>query len=205
MYLIIFVVLFFPIYSFLAGALGAVFLKRAIVAPTLVFVISLIAHFTYFNSSFFLWVCMYTLLAYLGGLLTKLITNKVIKVNIRLNKVITIVTILAVAIGLGVALAKPINAKIMEAEVRNHLEENGYKKHEIESIATHYNGKLNTERTKPIIAVVVFKDDLEHKYRYIELRGEEKIVQMCEYEKRPNFFVNEFTEKRPHMVKSCYE
>lgn len=71
--LIIFV---FPVISIVIGVLGYYLLTNIYTAPILVAIISVIAMFTVFNTSFWFWATLYTLLAFLTGLIIKLLSSK---------------------------------------------------------------------------------------------------------------------------------
>ncbi|MGR9050554.1 DUF2651 family protein [Halobacillus faecis] len=205
MYLIPLVLFLFPCLAFVLGAIGYAYFKKLYIAPGIVFVLSFSAQLTYLNFSFFTWTCIYTALAFFGGITSHILLRK-FQPSRKVKKVTGIILISAVVIpALILAGSRPVNALLMERKVKDHLQEKGYKSSEMESVETFTNGKRNTNRTKPTIAEVVFTDDPANTYRYIELKKENKIVQMCEYERSPNFFTNEYTKERPHMVKDCYE
>jgi len=71
--LIIFV---FPVISIVIGVLGYYLLTNIYITPILVAMISIIAMFTVFNTSFWFWTTLYTLLAFLSGLIIKLLSSK---------------------------------------------------------------------------------------------------------------------------------
>ncbi|WP_226577867.1 DUF2651 family protein [Halobacillus litoralis] len=194
----------FPLCSLIIGAVGYLRLKKTWIAPGLVFVVTLAAHFVFFSASFFLWVCIYTGLSYIGGLVTKVVVKKFNPDHRVVKKTGWIIICLTLLIGAAIFAGPAIRGIVMEYKVNNHLRSAGYEQSEVKSVDTFHQSKLNTPRTKPTVAEVVFVDDPEHIYRYIELRKTDQVVQMCEYEKSPNFYVEEYTDTRPHMVRDCY-
>ncbi|MGP4076927.1 DUF2651 family protein [Halobacillus sp. K22] len=205
MYLIPLVLFLFPMLAFVLGVLGRAFFQKLYVAPVIVFSLSLSAQFLYLDHCFFTRTLIYTALAFSGGIIAHVLLRK-FQPSRQVKKIAGIILLSTVFIPVLIfAGSRPVNAVLMEKKVENHLQEKGYSSRDIESIETYHNGKRNTSRTKPTIAEVVFIDDSAHTYRYIELKKENKIVQMCEYERRPNFFTNEYTKERPYMLRSCYE
>ncbi|MGP4070909.1 DUF2651 family protein [Halobacillus sp. B29] len=205
MYVIPLVLFIFPMLAFVIGVLGRSLFKKLFLAPAVVFGLSLLAQLLYFNSSFFMWILIYTSLA-IAGSLTAHFLLRTYHPSRNVQKTAISILLGAVLIpALIFVLSRPVNAALMEKKVEKHLRLEEYSTRDITSIETFYEGKRNTNRTKPVIAEVVFTDDPHHTYRYIELKKENRVVQMCEYERSPNFFTNEYTAERPHMKKDCLE
>ncbi|MBH0229709.1 DUF2651 family protein [Halobacillus sp. KCTC 3957] len=198
-----YILFLFPISSFVTGVIIYAFVRKKYIAPILIFSLFLIIQFTFFNYTFFQMVCIYTFLAFSGSFTAEIVMKKY-DPGKRLKKVLGIVMAGGVlALCAVMLLSKPYQSWVMEHKVKAHLKEMAYDESEIESIDTTYEHKRNTSRTKPVIAEVVFINDPEHTYRYIELRQKNKIKQMCEY-KSGNVMKSEYTEERPHMIKNCY-
>ncbi|RCW73090.1 uncharacterized protein DUF2651 [Saliterribacillus persicus] len=73
---IIFIIFVFPMISILIGILGYYIFKNIYIAPILVAIVSVIATFTVFNTSFWFWATLYTLLSLMSALIVKLFTAK---------------------------------------------------------------------------------------------------------------------------------
>lgn len=58
-----------PLVAIMVGIVGYVTFKSIFIAPAIVAVITLILSFTVFNTSFLIWVVIYTLLAFISGFL----------------------------------------------------------------------------------------------------------------------------------------
>ncbi|SFF73613.1 Protein of unknown function [Halobacillus alkaliphilus] len=205
MYLIPLVLFMFPMLAFVMGVLGRALFNKLFIAPAIVFGLSLMAQFLYLSFSFFTWTLIYTALAFSGSLIAHFLLRK-FQPSRKVQKTSMIILLGAVLIPAFIfTISRPVNAVLMEKKVEKHLLEEEYSSSDIYSIETFNDGKRNTSRTEPIIAEVVFTNDPGHTYRYIELKKENRVVQMCEYERSPNFFTNEYTEERPHMVRGCFE
>ena len=71
------VVLFLlPAVALLLGGLGYFIFKNLYVAPLIVLIAASISVYTVFNSSFWIWVVIYTLASLLAGLFVKLFFSK---------------------------------------------------------------------------------------------------------------------------------
>jgi hypothetical protein len=57
----------FPIISFLLGVIGQILIKRIYIVVGIIFLGWLFATFTIFNSTFLIWVFVYSALAFLGS------------------------------------------------------------------------------------------------------------------------------------------
>ncbi|CCG44689.1 hypothetical protein HBHAL_2343 [Halobacillus halophilus DSM 2266] len=205
MYVIPLVLFIFPMLAFVIGVLGRALLKKLFIAPVIVFGLSLLAQLLYLHFSFFTWTLIYTALAFSGSIIAHFLLLKY-QPSRKVQKTGVIILLGSVLIpALIFTISRPVNAVLMEKKVENHLREEEYSSSDIYSIETFYDGKRNTNRTEPVIAEVVFTDDPGHTYRYIELKKKKQVVQMCEYERSPNFYTNEYTAERPHMVKGCFE
>lgn len=81
------VLLLFPLLSFLIGIIGQVIFKKASLVVSFIFLLWLILTFTVFNSSFLIWIFVYTILAFLGTLIeckSKTVNQKIVKVLIAI-------------------------------------------------------------------------------------------------------------------------
>ncbi|MGG3641299.1 HincII family type II restriction endonuclease [Bacillus gobiensis] len=98
----------------------------------------------------------------------------------------------------------PISDYLMKRETKAYLLEQGYTEKEISNIEATYNLKHNTGRIKGTIAYVIFKDDPEERYLYIQWRETKQIQQHCEYyDEQTKAWEKDYTEKRKHMDKKC--
>ncbi|WP_054712048.1 DUF2651 family protein [Bacillus sp. JCM 19041] len=61
-----------PILSIVLGIVGYLFFKNIYIVPAIVAAITVLLVFTIFNSSFLLWVVIYTLLTFVSGFLVSL-------------------------------------------------------------------------------------------------------------------------------------
>jgi hypothetical protein len=57
----------FPILSFLLGVIGQILIKRIYIVVGIIFLGWLIATFTLFNSTFLIWVFVYSAVSFLGA------------------------------------------------------------------------------------------------------------------------------------------
>ncbi|MFZ0369403.1 MAG: DUF2651 family protein [Halobacillus sp.] len=205
MYVIPLVLFLFPMLAFVMGVLGRTLFKKLFIAPVIVFGLSLLAQLLYLSLSFFTWTLIYTALAFSSSLTAHFLLQKY-RPSRKVQKTSVIILLGSLLIpALIFTISRPVNAVLMEKKVEKHLQQEGYSTTDINSIETFYEGKRNTNRTEPVMAEVIFTDDPGHTYLYIELKKENRVVQMCEYERSPNFYTNEYTEERPHMVRDCFE
>lgn len=61
------VLFIFPLLSFLFGIIGQILIRKIFIVAGITFALWSIAAFTVFNSSFFVWVLVYTALSVLGA------------------------------------------------------------------------------------------------------------------------------------------
>lgn len=97
----------------------------------------------------------------------------------------------------------PIRSILMEKETKKHLIKLGYNSNELLEVKAFYSMKKDTgiKRTR---AHVIFKDEPEEKYVYIQYEKTKEIQQGCSYyNTETNAFESEYTEKRKHMVRDC--
>ncbi|TFJ90678.1 DUF2651 family protein [Lentibacillus salicampi] len=73
---IISIIFVFPAVSLIMGALGYYIFKNIYITPIIIAIIGVIAIFTVFNSTFWFWAVLYTLLSFLSGLIGKLLSSK---------------------------------------------------------------------------------------------------------------------------------
>lgn len=79
----------------------------------------------------------------------------------------------------------------------------GYNSDELLEVKAFYSMKKDAgiKRTR---AYVIFNDEPEEKYVYIQTEKNREIQQSCSYfNKDTNAFENEYTKKRKRMVKDC--
>ncbi|MFD3449532.1 DUF2651 family protein [Microbacteriaceae bacterium 4G12] len=65
-----FIFIYFPLIIVVASITGTILLKNFYMMPVLVFLVFLVLTFTVFNSTFFVWVLMYTGLSLLVSIIT---------------------------------------------------------------------------------------------------------------------------------------
>ncbi|WP_028391185.1 DUF3139 domain-containing protein [Bacillus cihuensis] len=97
----------------------------------------------------------------------------------------------------------PSRSLLMENATKKHLLKLGYNSDELLEVKTFYSMKKDTgiKRTR---ARVIFKDEPEEKYVYIQYEKNREIQQGCSYfNTDTNAYENEYTEKRKHMVRDC--
>ena len=122
----------------------------------------------------------------------------------------TIMIIAIVMIGVPLFLYDGLHGNfirdyLMEKRVKEHLLSEGFQNEEIASIEAKYNMKMNTDRVKGTVADVVFKDEPEEVYLYIELRKSGEIRQECSYyNEDTNAIEVEYTKERKYMKEDCY-
>jgi Protein of unknown function (DUF2651) len=66
----------FPLLAIGLGILGYYIFKKIYIIPLLVFIVSVIATYTIFNSSFWGWVFVYTLLSFGSGFVVRFFNSK---------------------------------------------------------------------------------------------------------------------------------
>ena len=91
----------------------------------------------------------------------------------------------------------------MEKATKKYLLNLGYNSDELLEVKAFYSMKKDTgiKRTR---ARVIFKDEPEEKYVYIQNEKNREIQQGCSYfNTDTNAFESEYTEKRKHMVRDC--
>jgi hypothetical protein len=94
---------------------------------------------------------------------------------------------------------------LMEKQVKEHSRGNRYTEEDILSIEAEYSMKLNTNRMKGTFANVVFKDEPNEKYVYVQWRETVKIQQECSYySEDTGAYEVKYTEERKHMIENCY-
>jgi Protein of unknown function (DUF2651) len=74
-YLVGLVIYAFPLLSIILGGLGYLISRNVYLIPGAVLTISVIATYTVFNSSFLMWVFIYTILSYIAGLSVKTLVS----------------------------------------------------------------------------------------------------------------------------------
>jgi hypothetical protein len=91
---------------------------------------------------------------------------------------------------------------LMENKTEKYLLKEGYQEKDIVSINAKYHMKSNTKEKKGTIAHVVFKDEQEIEYQYVQLRETGEIKQSCTHFNKES---NEFErKKRKHKQTDCY-
>ncbi|WP_243387030.1 DUF3139 domain-containing protein [Bacillus kexueae] len=94
---------------------------------------------------------------------------------------------------------------LMEKQVKEHLIESGYTEEDLLSIEATYNMKYNTDTIKGTVAYVVFQDEPEEEYMYVQLRESGEVQQHCiYYSEETEAYEVDFTEERKHMIRNCY-
>ncbi|WP_176446278.1 DUF2651 family protein [Lentibacillus sp. CBA3610] len=73
---VIFIIFVFPIVSLILGVLGYYIFKNIYLTPIIIAIIAVIATFTVYNTSFWFWAVLYTLLSFLSGFLVKSLSSK---------------------------------------------------------------------------------------------------------------------------------
>lgn len=63
----LFVLFVFPLLSLLFGIIGQIVIKKIYIVVGITFLVWLIATFTIFNESFFIWVIIYSVLSFIGA------------------------------------------------------------------------------------------------------------------------------------------
>ncbi|WP_414672268.1 DUF2651 family protein [Lentibacillus sp.] len=72
----IFIIFVLPLISLIIGGFGYYIFKNIYLAPVIVATVSVIGTFTVFNTSFWFWATLYTLLSFLSGLIVKFVISK---------------------------------------------------------------------------------------------------------------------------------
>lgn len=75
-YLIQLVIFVLPVVSLILGGIGYFIFKNIYIMPVIVAIAAIISTFIVFNSSFWIWVVIYTLLSLLSGFVVKLLSSK---------------------------------------------------------------------------------------------------------------------------------
>lgn len=70
--LFLLILFIFPSIAFAWGLIGQMLLKNMLMVVGLTFTISMVAMITVFNTTFFIWVVIYSLLSFVGALLLHL-------------------------------------------------------------------------------------------------------------------------------------
>ncbi|WP_101846057.1 DUF2651 family protein [Halobacillus sp. Marseille-P3879] len=69
--MVILLFIIYPLISIILGGIAVLFLRSVYLMPIFIGIISMTAMFILYNSSFFVWCVIYTVLAYGSGLITK--------------------------------------------------------------------------------------------------------------------------------------
>lgn len=97
----------------------------------------------------------------------------------------------------------PIRSLFMENATKDHLYNVGYNSDDFLEVKAFYSMKKDAgiKRTR---ANVIFKDEPEETYVYIQQEKKGEIQQSCShFNKDIDAYESEYTEKRKHMVKDC--
>ncbi|MBM4764388.1 DUF3139 domain-containing protein [Bacillus sp. B15-48] len=97
----------------------------------------------------------------------------------------------------------PISSSLMERATKKHLIKLGYNSDDLLEVKAFYSMKKDAgiKRTR---AHVIFKDEPEEKYVYIQNEKNREIQQGCSYfNTDTEAYESEYTHKRKHMVKDC--
>ena len=92
---------------------------------------------------------------------------------------------------------------LMEKATKNHLLKLGYKSDEFLEVQAFYSLKkdVGIKRTR---VQVIFKNEPEEKYVYIQTENSKEIQQTCSYfNKETKAFESEYINNRRHMVEDC--
>ncbi|WP_370568680.1 DUF2651 family protein [Fictibacillus sp. 26RED30] len=74
-YLVGLVIYAFPLLSIMLGGLGYLISRNVYLIPGALLIFSLITTYTVFNTSFLMWVVIYTILSYIAGLAVKTLVS----------------------------------------------------------------------------------------------------------------------------------
>ena len=97
----------------------------------------------------------------------------------------------------------PIRSSLMETATKKHLINLGYHSDDLLEVKAFYSMKKDNgiKRTR---AYVIFKDEPEKKYVYIQREKNGEIQQGCSYfDPDTEAYESHYTNKRKHMVKDC--
>ncbi|MFC0330984.1 DUF2651 family protein [Paenibacillus sepulcri] len=72
----------FPIIFILLGFVGYIVLKNIFIAPTLTFAVSVVLTFTVYNTTFLIWLIIYTLLSFASSMIARLFVYMIQKFKI---------------------------------------------------------------------------------------------------------------------------
>ncbi|UOR12858.1 DUF2651 family protein [Halobacillus amylolyticus] len=75
-YLVQLVIFVLPVVSLILGAVGYFIFKNIYITPVIVAIAAIISTFVVFNSSFWIWVVIYTMLSLVSGFIVKLLSSK---------------------------------------------------------------------------------------------------------------------------------
>ena len=97
----------------------------------------------------------------------------------------------------------PIRSLLMENATKKHLNKFGYHSDDLLEVKAFYSMKKDNgiKRTR---AFVIFKDEPEQRYVYIQRDKNGEIQQSCSYfEPDTEVYESHYTDKRKHMIKDC--
>lgn len=97
----------------------------------------------------------------------------------------------------------PIRSILMENVTKKHLINYGYHADDLLDVKAYYSMKKDNgiKRTR---AFVIFKDEPDQKYVYIQQEKNGEIQQSCSYfDPETEAFDSHYTDKRKHMVQDC--
>lgn len=97
----------------------------------------------------------------------------------------------------------PFHSSLMEKATKKHLIKLGYNSDDLLEVKASYSMKKDNgiKRTR---AFVIFKDEPEQKYVYIQREKKGEIQQSCSYfDTDTETYESDYTHKRKHMVKDC--
>ncbi|MFJ7734390.1 DUF3139 domain-containing protein [Lysinibacillus sp. NPDC097231] len=127
-----------------------------------------------------------------------------------MNKIILLCLVLFIGVIIAVPFlvydglyGNPIRSLFMENATKDHLYNVGYNSDELLEVKASHSMKKDAgiKRTR---AFVIFKDEPEETYVYIQQEKNGEIQQSCSHlNKDIDAYENEYTEKRKHMVKDC--
>lgn len=97
----------------------------------------------------------------------------------------------------------PIRSILMENATKKHLMNHGYHVDDLLDVKAYYSLKKDNsiKRTR---AFVIFKDEPDQKYVYIQQQQNGEIQQSCSYfNQETDAYDSHYTDKRKHMVQDC--
>ena len=97
----------------------------------------------------------------------------------------------------------PIRSILMENATKKHLMNHGYHADDLLDVKAYYSLKKDNgiKRTR---AFVIFKDEPDQKYVYIQQEQNGEIQQSCSYfNLETDAYESHYTDKRKHMVQDC--